>query len=236
MKSTSAAVLFLRLRWALVRNSWRALVGRSKVRPITVLVCSLVIALFVFFVSWEGFRFLSQQGLELGGGIVGMLFDLMFLALAGLLVFSSGLILYSSLFNSQEAGFLLSSPATADQIFAFKFQGALAFSSWAFLLLGGPVLVAYGIVYRATPMFYGVLPLFFLGFILIPGSLGAIVCLLVVNFLPQRRKQVVILAVVLVGLLAVVWGYRMVHEARHGSQAFTRDAVQKLWGRLEIAQ
>src|SRR5207237_890591 len=83
-------LLFLRLRWALVRNSWHALVGRSKVRPITVVLCSLVIGLFVFFVSWEGFRFLSQQGLELGGGIVGMLFDLMFLALAGLLVFSSG--------------------------------------------------------------------------------------------------------------------------------------------------
>jgi ABC-2 type transport system permease protein len=236
MRATAAALLFLRLRWALLRNSWRALVGRSKVRPITVVLCSLVICLFVFFVSWEGFRFLSQQGLELGGGIVGMLFDLMFLALAGLLVFSSGLILYASLFNSPEAGFLLSTPATADQIFAFKFQGALAFSSWAFLLLGGPVLVAYGLVYRATPMFYAVLPLFFLGFILIPGSLGAIVCLLVVNYLPRRRKQVLIAAVVLVGLLAGLWGYRTVREVRQGSQTFTRDAVQKLWGRLEIAQ
>ena len=65
-----------------------------------------------------------------------------------LLIFSSGIILYSSLFSSAESAFLLSTPAPADQVFAYKFQGAVAFSSWAFVLLGSPVLIAYGMAIR----------------------------------------------------------------------------------------
>ena len=81
--------------------------------------------------------------------LVGMLFDLLFFALAAMLIFSTGIILYSSLFSAAESGFLLASPARADQIFAYKYQGAIAFSSWAFLLLGAPIFVAYGIAAAA---------------------------------------------------------------------------------------
>ena len=48
-----------------------------------------------------------------------------------------------------------------DRVFAFKFQGALAFSSWAFLLLGGPVLIAYGLVCGGPWYYYLYLLLFF---------------------------------------------------------------------------
>jgi ABC-2 type transport system permease protein len=230
----ATALLFLQLRCALLRNSWRLMLGRSTMRPLTILMCSLVICTFVFGISWEGFRFMVTQRLELGGTIVGTLFDLMFLALGALLIFSSGLILYSSLFASRETAFLLSSPAADDQIFAFKFQGSLAFSSWAFLLLGGPVLVAYGIVYKAPWSFYALLPPFFLGFILIPGSLGAIACLLIVNYLPRRRKQMLVLLVLLVAIPAVWWGYSTATAVQQ--EALNRDAVDRLFGRFELAK
>src|SRR5581483_6888914 len=94
--------------------------------------------------------------------IVGTIFDLLFLALMVMLIFSTGIILYSSLFGSAEAAFLLGTPARADQVFAYKFQGALAFSSWAFILLGSPILIAYGVVFHVPWYFYGLMPLFFL--------------------------------------------------------------------------
>src|SRR5262245_32179480 len=89
-------LLFQRLRWSLFRNTWRTLMGQSLVRPLTILACSLVVWTFVFAVSYEGFRFVAQQKLPLGGDIVGIVFDLMFLTLGMLLVFSTGLILYGS--------------------------------------------------------------------------------------------------------------------------------------------
>src|SRR4051794_10699821 len=109
-------LLFRRLRWMLLRNTWRTLVGQSLIRPLTILFSSLIIWAFVFGVSYEGFRFIAQQKLPLGGDIVGIVFDLMFLTLGTLLVFSTGLILYGSLFTAAETNFLLSKPVRADRV------------------------------------------------------------------------------------------------------------------------
>ena len=113
---------------------------------------------------------------------------MLFLSLGVLLIFSSGLILYGSLFTAPETAFLLSPPARADQVFAYKFQAAVGLSSWAFLLLGRPiVLVAYGLVCQVPWYFYVLLPLFFLGFVLVPGRVGALCCVLLV--VQSCRKQ-----------------------------------------------
>jgi ABC-2 type transport system permease protein len=204
------ALLFQRLRVQLLRNSWHVMVRQSSMRPLTILLCSLIVWVFVFTISWGGFLFLHTEiGVPLTGEIVGILLDLLFLSLAVLLIFSSGLILYSSLFTSPETAFLLSSPVAADQVFAYKFQGAVAFSSWAFLLLGAPILIAYGLVCEAGWYFYVLLPLFFLGFVLLPGSLGGLAALLIVNYFPKRRKQVLGICLAALALTLTVWIYRM---------------------------
>src|SRR4051794_34445354 len=100
----SPGLVFARLRWQTLRNASRVVLGQS-IRPLSILLCSLVVWVFVFVVSYGGFRFLQQQGFELAGGVVGLLFDLLFASLAALLILSSGLILYSSLFNSSETTF-----------------------------------------------------------------------------------------------------------------------------------
>ena len=224
------ALLFQNLRIRLLRNSWRAMVLQSSMRPLTIFMCSLVVWSFVFAISWGGFLFLQTTvNVPMTGEIVGVLLDLLFLSLAVLLVFSSGLILYGSLFASPETTFLLSGPVAADQVFAYKFQGAIAFSSWAFLLLGVPILIAYGIVCEAPWIFYALLPLFFLGFTLLPGSLGGLAALLIVNYFPKRRKQV--LAACLVGLVAALmaWIYQM---AQASPSELWRDEMREAVTRL----
>ncbi len=158
LQPLNEGVLFLRLRWRLLSNTTRQMLGQTTVRPITVLWACVVVWVFVFAISLGGFRFLQQYRLPVSGGIVGTLFALMFLTLGGMLVFSTGLILYGSLFTSQETNYLLSKPVRADQVFAYKFQGAIGFSSLAFLLLGSPVLIAYGLVCEAPGSFTCIFP------------------------------------------------------------------------------
>ena len=233
---TDQALLFQRLRWNLLGNSWQVMKGQS-MRPLTILMCSVVVWAFVFTVSLGGFRFLKYEvQLPLDGEIVGLLFDLLFLTLGALLIFSSGLILYGSLFTAAETAFLLSKPVAADQVFAYKFQGAVAFSSWAFLLLGGPILIAYGLMCDGPWYFYAFLPLFFLGFVLLPGALGALAALVLVNYVPRHRKQVLALGTLaLVGGL-VWWGYDVVHTSRpeHMVGREAREAVTRLLGRFRF--
>jgi len=228
------ALVFQRLRWNQLRNGARQFFRASPIRLFTLVLCSVLICGGVFAAAAGGFSFLLRQEVPFAGRIVGLLFDLLFLSLAVMLIFSSGIILYSSLFASAETGFLLATPATADQVFAHKFQGAVAFSSWAFLLLGGPVLLAYGVVYNVPWPFYALLPLFVLGFVLLPGSIGALLCLVIVNSLPRRRKQVLVLGAVAV--LAGAGFFIAQALLALSNEHINRNFVQQFTGQLQFAQ
>ncbi len=228
------ALLFLTLRRRMARNHLRSLMGGSLVQPLAILACSVSIWTFVFFISFQGFSFMKQQNLALTDRFVGLVLDLLFFSLGVLLVFSTGLILYGSLFTSAETAFLLSKPVAADQVFAHQFQGAVLFSSWAFLLLGGPILIAYGIVAEAPWYFYVLLPLFFFGFVLLPGSLGALLCLLIVNYVPRQRKQMLVGAVILLLGVALVWGWQVIRTAP--TESFDRESLTRLVGWFGFAR
>ena len=138
----------------------------GRLRFLSMIATSLVVAAFTFAVSWYLFDQLTINNIPVKGMIVTSLFDLLFFTLGGMLVFSTGIILYASLFTSPEAKFLLTTPARSDHVFTSKFQGAVAFSSWAFVVLGVPIFVAYGIAAEAPWYFYPLLPLCLLGYVL----------------------------------------------------------------------
>src|SRR5262249_36494162 len=141
----------------------------SRVRLVSITLASIVVAGTVGAASWEGFHLLQSRDVPFAGGIIGILFDFLFLSLFVMLFFSTAIIVYGSLFSSPETACLLATPARADHIYAYKFQTAIAFSSWAFLLLGAPILIAYGVVYPRSWHFFAALPVLLLGFILLPG-------------------------------------------------------------------
>jgi ABC-2 type transport system permease protein len=233
------AALFHRLRWRLMRNAWSQLAGHSLVRPVTILLCSVLVWAFVFGVSFAGFHFQVQAfRLPADGQIIGLILGLLFFALGVLLIFSGGLILYGSLFTAPETSFLLSKPIRADQVFAYKFQGAMGFSSWAFVLLGSPVLISYGLVCHSPWYFYVALPFFFLGYVLLPGSISALLCLLIVNFVPRRRKQLLALLVVGFILSAGWYIYLIVAEGRAAARAGDAmvETANNLLNRISFAR
>ena len=221
-----ASVLFRRLRWQLLRNSMRVMMERALIRVVTILLCSLLIWGLLFVVSWMGFHELRVRwDFPLDGRFLEMVFDFLFLALTIMLTFSTAIILYSSLFSSPESWFLLAAPIADDRIFAYKYQGAVAFSSWAFVLLGSPILIAYGLeVGGGAPWyFYAVMPLFFLGFVFLPGSLGALCTLVLVNFLPRHRKQA--LTIIFGGARPGARGLEHRHAARGGAKSIRHKGL-----------
>ena len=226
-KAPTQAALFQRLRRELLRNNLRVLWTGAPMRIFSIVALSILVWSGLYAVSVWGFNFFRQDQIPFVGRIVGTLFDFLFGALTVMLFFSTALILYSSLFASPETAFLLTTPARADRVFAYKYQGAVAFSSWAFLILGSPILIAYGMASEAPWPFYALLPLFFLGFVLLPGSVGALACLLIVVLMPQKRAQV-LGAVVLVLLGVVGFAVWRVNQAMY-LDFLNRDLTQQLY-------
>lgn len=196
------------LRWRLAANHFHQAVREARLRVslVTLLTGILWLGLFQLFV--EGFQFLSVMIADevTHDDTARAVFSIFFASLTLMLIVSTGIIIYGGLFRSPEVQFLFSLPVRTERIFVHKFQEAMVFSSWGFLLLGTPMLVAYGWVEDSGWYFFAVLVPFLIGFAYIPGSLGAVVALVVVRWLPKRklRSVAIVLGTAAVGIVAVV--------------------------------
>ena len=228
---------FLRLTQRLGRNGLRTAWTSNKVRLLGLLATSSIVALFVFALSWWGFYQLYRlDKIPIKGAIVAGLFDLMFFTLGGMLLISTGIILYASLFTSPESKFLLCTPARADRVFGMKFANAISFSSWAFLILGLPILISYGMVAGVPWFYYPLLPIFLIGYILLPCAVSASVCLIFVRFAPRNRKQLLIVLATILLILVGIWSYRLVMSARESLQTMKRNEVEGLLGQFALVR
>lgn len=167
----------------------------------------LWMALFTSLVFWCGLYVVFRGGFELlernqlvSSFLVELLFGVYFSTLLMMLVFSTAIILYAGLFDSDETRLLLVRPIPADFVFGLKFQESLFFSSWGFVLLGSPMLVAYGVTVSAPIAFYFLAAIYLVAYCLLPASVGSLICLGVTALIP-RRKNEILAAGVVIGLL-----------------------------------
>ncbi len=225
--------LFRQLRARLFRNGLRVALENGRVRLFTMIGTSLFVSAFTFGVSLYLFNELAVNKIPFKGAIVEALFDLLFFTLGTMLIFSTGIILYASLFTSPEARFLLCSPARADHIFATKFQAAVAFSSWGFVILGVPIFVGYGLISGVPWYFYALLPLYLLGYVLLPGSVSAAGCLLLVRYMPRNRKQFFTLVGLVLTAVSLFWGYRTAVSFKNSVATAGRE-IDDLIGQFDL--
>ena len=203
--SGQAALVTLRRR--LLKNTIHAQFQMGNWRLWTALFSSLLFwaGTFVFFRL--GFRELFEYGL-MNAFLVELLFAMFFSTLTVMLLFSSGILGYSGMFESKDTRMLLIRPVRPDYVFAHKFGEALFFSSWGFLVLSTPLVLAYGLQVNAPFGFYILSIGFFAAFTVIPTSIGMLCCLLVAALMPRRRTEFLILLLMGMLIAAVFYGFQ----------------------------
>src|SRR5262249_24105069 len=137
---------------------------------VVALSLSFWIGLFLLF--YEGFTFIVDKtgptGANYHAQTVSLVFHLFFASMNVMLVFSSGIILYTGLFSSPETRFLTTLPLRPERIVLYKLQEAVFFSSWGFFLLASPIMIAYGLVTEAPWHYYFLLLPLIIAFVYIP--------------------------------------------------------------------
>jgi len=229
------ARVFGRLRWRVLATLLRQMFSHSRFRVSLVVVLTSLLWGSMFWMFANGFSFLQSAitSSETYSLAMSRVFGAFFLALFVMLLFSSAIILYGSLFRSREIAFLMTTPARTGRVFLRKFHEAVVLSSWGFVLLGSPILLAYGVVAEAPWYFYLLLLPFLVAFLYIPVALGAIACLGIVRFLPNR-----VLAALLFGLgLLAAAGAWMAWEVLTGpkNDLLTPGWFQEILGRMRVS-
>ena len=232
------AQILWRLRGRLAWTQLGQLFVNARLRTTLVITLSLIFWLGLFTLFYHGFQFVVVHVGKAGAGMhaqtVSFVFHLFFASLNVMLVFSSGIILYSGLFGSPETKHMLTLPIRAERVVLFKFQEAVFYSSWGFFLLASPMMISYGIVVEAPWYYYALLLPLILSFVYIPCGLGALSCLWIIYKLPQLRQ--VILAVAAVAVIFLTG--RSIWQSIEGPQAhlFGTEWFQETLRRFEFTQ
>ncbi len=188
LQARAEAGAFWHMRLRLVRTLVRQTFAGARFRLALILLLMGLLWFGLFAMFHEGFVFVrSTLPRDLHDPTMRVIFGMFFVTLMTMLAFSSGIILFGSLFRNREVAFLLTLPTRIERIFLHKFQEAVFLASWGFLLLGSPMLLAYGLVAHSPWYYFVMLVPFLVAFSVIPVGFGAIVCLVIVRHLPSRR-------------------------------------------------
>ncbi|MHB8900446.1 MAG: putative ABC transporter permease subunit [Thermoguttaceae bacterium] len=230
------AAAFRRLRNRAVLAMVRQTLTRARLRFFLVLFLSGVLWAILFALARESFEFFISaiQAPGLLDAVTHSVFSNCFFALMVMLVFSSSVILYGSLYRAADIAFLFSLPIRPERIFLFKFQEAMFLSSWAFLLLASPLLLGYGSVAGAPWYYYLEMVPALVAFAYIPTALGAAICLAVVRWFPSQRLPILVLMAA--GALAGVLAYAASLTAETSSAFFTPAWIQEILDRLRATE
>ncbi|RJP13994.1 MAG: hypothetical protein C4520_21825 [Candidatus Abyssobacteria bacterium SURF_5] len=223
-------IVYLAAKARLARNVIRSLRNESKLKLVVVSTWMFIFLTVGCWLFYKGFDFLFN--FPVGDLLAVRVLALFFLTLFAMLVFSNILVAFSTLYRSSETEFLFSLPMDSQEVFLCRFAEALAYSSWAFIFLGMPLMISYGVVFRVKWYFYPALPLFFLPFVLIAGLLGALVIMGLVRVFPRMNFKLIIAVIALLGIGFLVFLYRSFAV----SNLSQLDALDKILSALRTTQ
>lgn len=222
--------VLLRCRAAQVRNALDQQLRDAPLRVFTVLVLQFVI--------WAALYLLLKIVLnrieiwDLAAVVANQyIFVHLFLVLAVMLAFSNAILAFGSMFGREEAAYLLAMPATPRQAICVKWLEGMVLSSWSFLLLGVPLMLAAA---RNTDVAWYYYPLFighFLGFIIIPATLGLLAAWAVAMWAPRRPLAVLLACSAVLLAAGGLWVWGVIRTAEFGS-----DWLHAFYNQLSIAK
>ncbi len=192
--------------------------SKLKVSVITVAALLLWLGAFIFF--RQGFRWIMLFGgrggadFNFGDLLMSRLLSILTLAIFLLLIFSNILVAFSTMYRSREVVYLLQGPIRYDHFFYARFFECVAFSSWSLAFLGSPLMLAYGLVTEASPMFFVASLAFFIPLIIIPACIGAIAAMVLVYVFPRLNLR----ALVALAALAVFLFFLYIRHVLRGTQ------------------
>jgi ABC-2 type transport system permease protein len=208
-----------------VSRAWR----RSALRLSCLTMTSAVVGAGLFFGAWRAFAYLSALDV-IGPVLVARLLSLFFFILFTMLVLSNAIVAFQTFYRSREAAFWMLAPLRADQVWAVRSAEVGVIASWAFLVLGLPLLFAHGLGSGARGAFYALLPVVLVLFAASAHAIGTLLIVALVRLFPGLDlTRVVVLAVA--ALVPV--GFAVVRAFRIGGIPDDADGTELVVSALE---
>lgn len=176
-----------------IKSGWNRFFspGRLGGRNAGLVLFGILVLVALFFVSLKVVDYFHSQN-ELGVILSLKIFQMAWIVMFAMLVFSCMVSAVSTLYLSQDNEIVFSAPVRPAELYFMRFSSSALFTSWMMALFSLPIFFAYGQVFSAGILYYPLLIITVVAIALTANGFGMGVTILLVNFFPARRTKDII--------------------------------------------
>lgn len=161
-------------------------------KTVAVIIFGLALCLGLYLISVRVIGYFHQQS-ELGIILSLKIFEMAWIIMFAMLIFSSMVSAVSSMFLSRDNEIVWAAPISANALYAMRFVTTTLYTSWMMVVFSLPIFAGYGQVFQAGWLFWLLLPLTVLSTAAIAGGIGNTATIVLVNLFPARRTKDIVL-------------------------------------------
>ena len=166
--------------------------GKVPLRTIGITLFSIAICLVFYRIGVRVISYFHGQN-ELGIILSLKIFQMAWITMFAMLVFSCMVSAVSTLFLSQDNEIVFAAPVNTADLFYMRYMTTSIYTSWMMVVFSIPIFASYGKVFQAGPLYWPLM----LGSIFttaaIATTFGMGITVILVNLFPARRTKDIIL-------------------------------------------
>ena len=189
----------IKLKCTILKNTILSLKKQPRLKIIFISVFTFCLGLAIYFSMYRAFSFVYQFP-GFGEFLLDRLLYLFFFSLLLMLIMSSAVTSYMTLFRSKINEHFFVLPIHYRTVWSVRFFDTLVYSSWASLFLVLPLILSYGQIRHASGLFYCMGFLVIIPFLVLAGGVGTLAASLLVRLSQAHRNT---LRTILIGTLAI---------------------------------
>lgn len=175
--------------------------GRFPTRTTSLLLFAITLCLGCYFLTVKVVHYFHSQN-ELGIILSLKIFQMAWIVMFAMLVFSAMVSAVSTLFLSQDNEIILSAPVPPQELYFMRYLTTTVYTSWMMVIFSIPVFGAYGQVFNAGPLYWPLMLCTVVATAFTGTGIAMAITIVLVNLFPARRtKDIIIYLSLCFGLL-----------------------------------
>ena len=195
--------------------------GSVPKKTIGMLLFCIALCYTIFTITLQIVTYFHQQD-ELGIILSLKIFQMAWILIFIMLIFSSMVSSISSIYLSQDNEIVFSAPISASNLFFMRYVSGTIYTSWMMVIFSIPIFASYGVVFQITPTYWALMLITLLSITCTATCFSTLLTIVLVKFFPARHTKDIILylslcfGVLIIFLIRLLQPEDMVYYDKYG--------------------
>ena len=196
--------------------------GSLPIKTMGVGIFCLVLCTVIFNVALRVITYFHEQD-ELGVILSLKIFQMAWILIFAMLIFSCMVSAVSSVYLSQDNEIVFSAPITTPELYFMRYISNTIYTSWMMIVFSIPIFASYGIVFHTPPLYWLLMVLTLVSMACSATCFGLLLTVILINLFPARHTKDIILylslcfGVLIIFLIRLLQPENMVNPEEYGN-------------------